>query len=185
VRAGRCTKCSTKRAAHERPAIRGNLTRVEIRSDRRFEYEHDRATVWNALTHVERYPIWWPWLECDGAALVEGERWTCRVDPPLLYGLDFALHVTRVIPERHVTAELSGDLVGIAVLTLDDDHRRTGEREGDGNTCTLRLDSTLSATAGPARLVARFAGPIARFGHDWVLDSGARRFRSVLEAERR
>ena len=26
------------------------------------------------------------------------------------------------------------------------------------------------------RLVSRFAAPIARFGHDWVLDSGARQF---------
>lgn len=159
--------------------MRGKLTWVDIHSDRRFEFDHDRSTVWYALTQVERYPIWWPWLECDGAALAEGECWTCRVDPPLPYGLDFDLHVTQVIAERKVLAELTGDLVGTARLTLDG-----GDDHGQGP-CTLRLESTLAATAGPARLVARFAGPIARFGHDWVLDSGARRFRSALENERR
>ncbi len=135
--------------------------------------------MWNALTQVERYPIWWPWLECDGVALAAGERWSCRVDPPLPYGLDFDLHVSEVVAERHVLAELTGDLVGTARLTLDS----ADDRGHD--TCSLRLESTLTATGGPARLVARFAGPIARFGHDWVLDSGARRFRSALDTEER
>ena len=39
---------------------------------------------------------------------------------------------------------------------------RVGEFPGAGNTAL--------------RLVSRFAGPVARFGHDWVLDSGARQF---------
>ena len=169
---------SPRRSGHRhRPiGIRGNLTWVDIHSDRRFEFDHDRATVWNALTHVERYPIWWPWLECDGVALAEGERWTCRVDPPLIYALDFELHVAEVVDERLVRAELTGDLVGVRTV----DARRRRRRR-----CVVRLESTLAATAGPARLVARFAGPIARLGHDWVLDSGARRFRSALDDQRR
>lgn len=146
---------------------------MDIRSDRRFEFDHDRGTVWTALTHVERYPVWWPWLQCDGVALVEGERWTCRVSPPLLYSLDFELHVVEVVAERFIRADLTGDLVGVARLTLD-------SRAGD-DACTVRLESSLAATAGPAQFVARFAGPIARYGHDWVLDTGARRFRSALD----
>lgn len=148
---------------------------MDIRSDRRFEFDHDRAVVWDALSHVERYPLWWPWLRCDGVALAEGERWTCRIDPPLIYSLEFELRVVEVVGERFVRAELQGDLVGSASLTLD------GDREG---ACSARLESTLAATAAPARLVARFAGPIARLGHDWVLDSGARRFRSALDDQR-
>jgi hypothetical protein len=145
---------------------------MDVRSDRRFEFDHGRATVWTALSHVERYPLWWPWLECDGVSLAAGERWTCRVAPPLLYALEFELHVVETVTERLVRAELTGDLVGDARLSL------AGDRD---DACTLRLESTLAATAGPARLVARFAGPIARVGHDWVLDSGARRFRSALD----
>jgi polyketide cyclase/dehydrase/lipid transport protein len=145
---------------------------MEIRSDRRFEFDHDAATVWTALTHVERYPVWWPWLQCDGVALVEGERWACQVDPPLPYTLHFDVTIVEVVAERLVRAELTGDLVGAARLTLNGGVRTDG--------CTIRLESSLAAIAGPARLVARFAGPIARFGHDWVLDTGARRFRSAL-----
>ena len=51
----------------------------------------------------------------------------------------------------------------------------------------IRIDEPAAASADPLtvepapgttalRLVSRFAGPVARFGHDWVLDSGARQF---------
>ena len=123
---------------------------MDIRSDRRFEFDHDRATVWTALTHVERYPIWWPWLECDGVALAEGERWTCRVDPPLLYSLDFELHVAEVVAERFVRAELTGDLVGVARLTLDG-----GD---DDEACTVRLESIARGDRRPGAV----GGPLRR-----------------------
>ena len=59
-----------------------------------------------------------------------------------------------------------GDVVGNATLTLDD---------ADIG-CTATLHSSLAPGNTALRLVSRFAGPIARFGHDWVLDSGARQF---------
>ena len=63
-------------------------------------------------------------------------------------------------------ATVSGDVVGRAVLTLHDTERG----------CTATLESSLAPGNTALRLVSRFAGPIARFGHDWVLDSGARQF---------
>ena len=42
--------------------------------------------------------------------------------------------------------------------------------------CIATLHSSLAPGNTALRLVSRFAGPIARFGHDWVLDSGARQF---------
>ena len=152
-------------------AIRDILVVMGIRSDRRFDFDHSCAEVWAALARVEQYPLWWPWLECDGVALAEGESWRCRVDPPLPYSLDFELHVREVTNGRFVRADLTGDLVGEARLTLtgSDDERRS----------VVRLESSLEAATGPVRLVARFLRPIATFGHDWVLDTGARRFRSI------
>jgi hypothetical protein len=38
------------------------------------------------------------------------------------------------------------------------------------------LHSSLAPGNAALRLVSRFAAPIARFGHDWVLDTGARQF---------
>ena len=60
-----------------------------------------------------------------------------------------------------------GDVVGDATLTLDD-------AGGPGAIATLRQLARPGEHRPP--VVSRFAGPIARFGHDWVLDSGARQF---------
>ncbi len=38
------------------------------------------------------------------------------------------------------------------------------------------LHSSLAPGNTALAIVSRFAAPIARFGHDWVLDSGARQF---------
>ena len=38
------------------------------------------------------------------------------------------------------------------------------------------LRSSLAPGNTALQLVSRFAAPIAKFGHDWVLDSGARQF---------
>ena len=42
--------------------------------------------------------------------------------------------------------------------------------------CRATLHSALAPGNSALRLVSRFAAPLARFGHDWVLDSGARQF---------
>jgi hypothetical protein len=39
------------------------------------------------------------------------------------------------------------------------------------------LQSDLSADSGLARLVGTIVPPLARRGHDWVLDNGIRQFR--------
>ncbi len=42
--------------------------------------------------------------------------------------------------------------------------------------CTATLQSSLAPGNTTLQVASRFAAPIARFGHDWVLDSGARLF---------
>ena len=44
------------------------------------------------------------------------------------------------------------------------------------------LHSSLAPGNSALRLISRVAAPLARYGHDWVLDSGARQFiaRSVM-----
>jgi hypothetical protein len=66
-----------------------------------------------------------------------------------------------------VRAIVSGDLVGAAILTLD---------EGAAERSTATLGSSLAPGDTALPLLSRFAAPIARFGHDSVLDSGARHF---------
>ncbi len=142
---------------------------VDVRSDRRFRFDAERAVVWAAVARVDRYQEWWPWLhDFDGAAMREGERWRCVIRPPLPYQLRFDVVLVEVIEHRRVSARLDGDITGWAQLTAVD--------RGAG--CELRLQSALSPANRTLRLVASVARPVVTFGHDWVLDTGAREFRS-------
>lgn len=142
---------------------------MDIHSDRRFHFDADRDAVWAAFMRTDRYKDWWPWLrEFDGTAFRQGDRWRCVVNPPLPYRLRFTVVLTEVVQSSVVSARIDGDITGIAEITTSDTD--TG--------CELRLISDLSAARGPLRLVARLMRPAATYGHDWVLDTGARQFRN-------
>jgi uncharacterized protein YndB with AHSA1/START domain len=133
----------------------------------RYELPLPREEVWRLISDVSNYRKWWPWLRVlDAAALAPGEEWRCEVQPPVPYLVRFGVLIGHVEPALQVRAQVVGDVVGDATLTLDD----------TGTGCTATLDSCLAPGNTALRLVSRFAGPIARFGHDWVLDSGARQF---------
>jgi uncharacterized protein YndB with AHSA1/START domain len=126
-----------------------------------------REEVWSLISDVSTYRNWWPWLRVfDADALAPGEEWRCEVQPPVPYQVRFHVQIEHVEEAALVRAKVLGDVIGQATLMLHD----------TGTGCTATLDSSLAAGNTALRLVSRFAGPIARFGHDWVLDSGARQF---------
>jgi hypothetical protein len=58
---------------------------------------------------------------------------------------------------------------------------KSAARNGDAGAqrdirCVASLQSTLAPGNTALAVVSRFAAPVARFGHDWVLDSAARQF---------
>ena len=141
---------------------------MEIRSERRHRFEADPDRLWSAMTKVEDYRRWWPWLRrLDAAAFAPGERWLCVVQPPLPYVLRFTITLEEVVAPRFVTATIGGDIVGHAAIDIDD--AEAGSE--------LRLVSTLAPSNRMLRAVARVGAPVVRFGHDWVLDAGVRQFR--------
>ena len=143
---------------------------VDIRSDRLFRFDIGRASVWAAMTRIDRYREWWPWLHgFDGTTFSEGVRWRCVVKPPLPYTLHFEVILVEVVDHDFVRARIEGDITGWAQLTAID----------HGGASEFRLISELSPANGPLRLITRVARPVATFGHDWVLDAGVRQFRSV------
>ena len=140
----------------------GSITTVH-----RYELPLPREDVWSLISDVSRYRSWWPWLRMfDATALAKGETWRCQVQPPVPYLVRFSVMIEQVEAAELVRATVGGDVVGHATLTLD---------EADMG-CTATLHSSLAPGNTALRAVSRFAGPIARFGHDWVLDSGARQF---------
>jgi hypothetical protein len=142
---------------------------VGVRSDRRYRFNASRRDLWTALTRVDQYQAWWPWLRgFDGRAFADGEQWQCLVKPQLPYTLEFVIALDSVTDARHAHAQLTGDIRGWAELNLAD----------DGSGSQIRLQSDLTARSGPARWVDSLMPPLARRGHDWVLDNGIRQFRA-------
>ncbi len=141
---------------------------MRIRSDRRHQFDAPPVQLWAAMARVERYQEWWPWLRrFDADGLARGEVWTAAVQPPLPYRVSFELHLTEVEAPRVVAAELFGDIEGSARLVVS---------PTDGGS-ELHFTSELAPTPRVLRAVAGIASPGARFGHEWVLETGLRQFR--------
>ena len=134
-----------------------------------------REHVWAQISAVGNYRSWWPWLRrFDADGLAADEEWRCEVQPPLPYMLRFRVAIEKVEAPTLVEAQVLGDVVGSATLEL-------AEVESG---CRATLTSALAPGNAALRLVSRFAAPLARFGHDWVLDSGARQFIAHLATPR-
>jgi hypothetical protein len=134
----------------------------------RYELPLTPETVWSRINGVEHYRSWWPWLrQFEGGGLAVGDEWRCTVQPPVPYLVRFRVVIDHVEPPTLVRAEVLGDVVGDATLTLE---------PAAAAECVAVLHSSLAPGNTALAVVSRFAAPIARFGHDWVLDSAARQF---------
>jgi len=139
-----------------------------MRSDRRHSFDVSPEELWAAMARVDCYQDWWPWLRrFDAAALSAGDVWTATVQPPLPYRLTFDLLITEADAPSVVAVDVTGDLEGTARLEV------AGSLVGS----ELHFTSELEPTRSMLRAVTRWATPVARFGHEWVLDSGLRQFR--------
>jgi hypothetical protein len=142
---------------------------VEIHTDRRYRFDVPADQLWSALRRVEDYPRWWPWLRrFDADAFATGACWSCEVQPPLPYSLRFDLLLNEVDDGRYAEATVSGDIVGRARLSV--------APRGSGS--ALHLESWLQPASVWLRAVSTVGRPVARFGHDWVIDTGLRQFRT-------
>jgi hypothetical protein len=138
------------------------------------------------MSQVDRYQSWWPWLrQFEGGGLCVGDEWRCMVQPPVPYLVRFRVVVEHVEAPGLVRARVLGDVVGDATLTLEasSEWARAGQNGDSGAAgspgaaaCVATLHSSLAPGNTALAVVSRFAAPIARFGHDWVLDSAARQF---------
>jgi hypothetical protein len=159
--------------------LRGAITTVH-----RYELPLSPEMVWSLMSGVENYRSWWPWLrEFEGRGLSLGDEWRCMVQPPVPYLVRFRVVIDHVEAPSLVRARVLGDVVGDATLTLEKMESRVGQN-GDAAAagapgvtgCVATLHSSLAPGNTALAIVSRFAAPIARFGHDWVLDSAARQF---------
>jgi uncharacterized protein YndB with AHSA1/START domain len=143
-------------------ALSGGIT-----SEHTYVLPLGRQAVWDLISDMGAYRGWWTWLRTfEAGGLRAGEEWRCTVQPPLPYLVRFVVHIEEVEAPHVVRARVSGDVVGTATLEIEEEE----------DACIATLSSTLAPGNSILRLVSRMAAPLARFGHDWVLDSGARQF---------
>lgn len=138
-----------------------------LRTDRSYPLDEPPERAWDALTRVGEYQRWWPWLRClEARALATGERWRVRIRVPLPCSLRFTLDIEAVEPPTLVAAMLTGDIEGMATVTL--------EPRGDG--AVLRLRSDLAPRHRLLGMVNRLAPAVSRRLHDRVVDTAFRQF---------
>jgi hypothetical protein len=92
---------------------------VRFESDRRYQLPVSPTELWAALTRLDRYQLWWPWLrEFDAQLLAGDETWDCLVQPPLPYRVRFVVALEEVTAPTTVRASITGDVVGEARLDI-------------------------------------------------------------------
>ena len=142
---------------------------MELRSEREYRIDRSPEQVWAAIGRVDAFQTWWPWLRrFEAVGLEAGDRWDCTIRPPLPYALRLRVLIEEAIEPSTVVASVSGDIAGRAVLRL--------EPVSPG--CSIRLTSTLAPARQPLRAIAACTPWLARYGHDWVLDTGFEQFRA-------
>ena len=141
---------------------------VRVRSDRRYQFALPPERLWERMSVVDEYRTWWPWLHrLEAAEFVTGARWAGTIEPPLPYASAVRPPPGRGRGTHLAVARLEGDIVGHARLDVT--------QTGDG--AQARLVSDLAPGNRMLRAVAGLAWLVARYGHDWVLDTRARQFR--------
>jgi uncharacterized protein YndB with AHSA1/START domain len=142
---------------------------VLVRSHRRHQLAIGPGALWRTLSDVGRYQAWWPWLRrFDADALAPGEVWSCEVRPPTGYAVRFAVALHEVRPAERISASISGDIAGTAQLEM--------AALGTTGGTEVELVSELGPNSRWLSGLALVAGPIVRYGHDWVLDRGLDQF---------
>jgi uncharacterized protein YndB with AHSA1/START domain len=124
--------------------------------------------VWQALTEVETWPRWWPYVQdvqtlrtgdADGLGAVRRIRWSSR----LPYGFTLDVEAVQMQRLRLIRARATGDLQGEGLWELAD--------EGDAETTahyTWRLDLNTRWMRATAPLLA----PVFRWNHEGVMRGG-------------
>ena len=140
-----------------------------IRSDRRHHFDASPEDLWAALRETDRYRAWWPWLRAfEATGFAVGDVWRCTIQPPLPYSLRLTVTIDDIVEGESVAATVGGDIVGAATVAI--------AAWGPGS--EAHLVSELAPANRMLLAVARMARPVVRFGHDWVLDTGAHQFRA-------
>lgn len=138
------------------------------------------ARVWAALTEVEAWSQWWPYVrqvqtlrrgDASGLGALRRITWGSR----LPYGFTLDVECTEAERERRLRGRASGQLQGEGLWELTP--------AGDGGT-RLRYTWRLELNTRWMRLLAPLAAPLFRWNHDSVMRAGERGLQRWLDGDR-
>jgi len=126
--------------------------------------------VWRALTEVERWPAWWPYVRRvqtlrdgndDGLGAVRRIAWGSR----LPYGFTLEVECTQARRHALLRGVAHGDLEGEGVWELE---------PGAGHTTHVRYLWRLALNTRWMRIAAPLMDGVFRWNHEGVMAAGAR-----------
>jgi carbon monoxide dehydrogenase subunit G len=125
------------------------------------------AAVWHALTEVEDWPRWWPYVrgvqtlrpgDAAGLGAVRRIRWSSR----LPYGFTLDVECTEVQPERRLRGRSRGALEGEGLWEL----------WPEGEATRVRYTWQLALNTRWMRLMAPLLSGVFRWNHEGVMRGG-------------
>jgi carbon monoxide dehydrogenase subunit G len=138
-----------------------------------FRFPVPPAELWAAIEDTDRFEGWWGWLhdlQVEGPGLTPGSVLRGVVAPPLPYRMALRVVLGECRRPHRISAEVHGDLEGVARLILDPD--------GPGTVASVSW--RIEMMQPPMRAAARFAHPLLRWGHDRVVEVTVASFRRHL-----
>lgn len=127
------------------------------------------SAVWEAISHSERWPEWWPGVESvleldagDADGIGNLRRFTWKGVLP--YRLTFDIRTTRIEPQRMIEGLASGDVVGAGSWRF----------APEGDATVVRYEWLVRTTKGWMDVLARFARPLVVWNHHTVMGWGAK-----------
>ena len=127
-----------------------------------FHFEADRDTLWDAISAIDAFPRWAPWLhdlERQGPWPETGTVISFAVVSPLPHRMDLSVELTDVSPLNHIEARVGRDLEG---------HGRLSARELSDGT-EVELTWSVMPRARILQTLLRLSGPFVRWTQEWAV----------------
>ncbi|WP_421657762.1 SRPBCC family protein [Leptothermofonsia sp. ETS-13] len=140
-----------------------------------WELDAPIETVWDALTHSERWPGWWKSVKqvveleagsSDGLGNVRRFTWKM----PLSYTLTFETCVTRIEPPNLMEARAIGEVEGVGLWELSTTSQGT----------EVRYTWNVKTTKAWMNVLALFIKPLMEWNHNAVMQEGGKGLAQLL-----
>jgi uncharacterized protein YndB with AHSA1/START domain len=134
------------------------------------------SAVWDALSHPEHWPRWWPYVAevtklCDGDENDLGARYRFVWRTRLPYVMSFETETVEVEKHRLLVARALGEVDGTGTWRFS---------ENDSST-QVSYEWRIALASGWKRLLAPLAAPVFRWNHDGVMRAGGAGLTKYLE----